>query len=140
MIYFILFLTILFWGISPIFDKLGVRLVDPFTGIFWRNLTIALAFTIIYLIYSKTYRPINTNFTGIIYFVISGIFAGVLGVLFYFVALKKLDVSIVVPVAATYPLVTAIVAAVFLKEQITFVRIIGIILTIIGICLITVQR
>lgn len=140
MIYFILFLTILFWGVAPIFDKLGVKLVDPFTGIFWRNLTMTLIFTIIYFVYSKIYKITSVNILGISYFVLSGIIAGVLGVLLYFITLRKLDASIVVPVVATYPLVTAILASIFLNEQLSLFRIIGILLTILGIWLITIQK
>lgn len=140
MIYVILILAILFWGVAPIFDKLGVKLVDPVIGIFWRNLTITLLFTIIYFVYSKVYKVTNVNITGVFYFVLSGISAGVLGVLFYFITLKKLDASIVVPVVATYPLVTAILATVFLNEQLSIFRIIGILLTILGIWLITIHK
>jgi transporter family protein len=44
--------------------------------------------------------------------------------------------SKIVPIAAAYPLITAVLSIVVLGEQVTLQRIIGIILTIIGIILV----
>ena len=62
--------------------------------------------------------------------------AGLIAMWTYFYLLKEGMASKIVPIAASYPLVTAVLSILILGEQVTIQRIIGIILTIIGIILI----
>ena len=73
---------------------------------------------------------------SIIFFAMSGILAGFLGVYFYFQILKNNPSSKIVPLAATYPLVTAILSVIFLKEGFSWSRIIGTVLIVLGILLV----
>jgi transporter family protein len=54
----------------------------------------------------------------------------------YYYLLKTGMTSKIVPIAAAYPFITAILSMVILVEQVTFQRIIGIRITIVGIILI----
>lgn len=56
----------------------------------------------------------------------------ILGVIFFYQALKSQNTAIVVPVSATYPAVTAILAVVFGKENLRPVQVVGIVLVIAG--------
>jgi len=61
---------------------------------------------------------------------------GALGLFLYFIALGKGDSSKVAPIAATFPLFTAIYALIFLNENITYQRLVGIVLIVIGLVVI----
>lgn len=65
----------------------------------------------------------------------SGLFAST-GLVFLFLALQHADAGKVVPITAAYPVLTAAVAAVALKEKITPVRLLGTLLVVIGIAMI----
>jgi bacterial/archaeal transporter family protein len=64
-----------------------------------------------------------------------GIVAGLIGQLAFYAALKGGEASIVVPVAATYPLVALIVSVIFLGEAITVQKLAGIGLVVGGVAL-----
>ncbi len=133
MLYLYLILSILFWGSAPIFDKLAIKTVDVYSGIFFRSLVVAIIFGVFHFFYKGSNVIFINDIRGVLFYIISGILAGGFGAMFYFNALKLGDVSFVVPVAAIYPLVTAILSVIFLNEQITLHRVLGIILIIVGI-------
>jgi len=62
--------------------------------------------------------------------------AGLLGMWTYYTALKMEATSKIVPIAACYPLVTAFLSVLILKEGVTFQRIIGTALIVSGIWLV----
>jgi transporter family protein len=88
----------------------------------------------------KTKEIINTPLKAMILFALSGIIAGLLAMLTYFTALKLGATSRIVPISATYPLVTVILGILILGEQVTLIRIIGTILIIAGIWLVNPVR
>ena len=72
----------------------------------------------------------------IIVFAISGLLAGLIGMVTYFILLKVSLASKVVPLVATYPLVTAILSTLFLKEPITIERLLGTVFIVAGVFLV----
>jgi transporter family protein len=62
----------------------------------------------------------------------SGAFASV-GLMTFFLALERGEASKVVPVTAAYPLVTAVLAALVLSEEVSLLRGLGTILVVLGI-------
>jgi bacterial/archaeal transporter family protein len=70
-----------------------------------------------------------------IFAAVSGFFAS-LGLLLLFVALEQGDAGQVVPVTAAYPMVTAAVAAVVLRERMTPARVIGTLMVVLGVVVI----
>ncbi len=64
-----------------------------------------------------------------------GLIAGFLGQLTLYNALKAGEASIVVPISATYPLVTLIIAVLILGESVTLAKVLGIVLVICGVAL-----
>jgi len=60
-----------------------------------------------------------------------------IGSFVYVLAVSKLPVSIAAPVSTGYIVVAVILSAIFLKEQITFLKAVGIALTIIGIAILS---
>jgi transporter family protein len=132
----LLVLTVIFWGIAPIFDKIALSNSSPFLGNLSRSITITFVLLAITFLGGKTKEFLQIDFRSFIYFALSGIFAGCLGVFTYYKALQISQTSKIVPLAATYPLVTALLSVIFLREQLTFSRILGTLLIIVGIWLV----
>ncbi|NQT22539.1 MAG: EamA family transporter [Candidatus Omnitrophica bacterium] len=132
----LLFFTAILWGSTPIIEKIGLAKTEPITGITIRSVAVCIAL-LLYLAFSG---KLKTAFTAdaktIIIFSISGILAGLVGMITYFKALKAGATSEVVPIAAIYPLVTAILSVLILGEQITPLRIMGTILIVAGVWLV----
>lgn len=69
--------------------------------------------------------------------------AGLVGLLFatgsfvYVFAVSKLPVSIAAPVSTAYVVVAVILSSIFLKEQITLLKAIGILLTVAGVAILS---
>ena len=114
--WFFLALTVLFWGLTPILEKSGLKTTDEFSALFIRSSAIffvlAIAFVSSGRIQSLSKIPLKT----VIIFCVSGICAGLLGMWTYFKVLKMGPSSKIVPLAATYPLVTAMLSVLILKE------------------------
>jgi transporter family protein len=132
----LLVLTAILWGITPIMEKKGLQNTSPLVGLVFRNFTVSFILILAILFMNKTKEVFTTSSRDMILFGLSGIIAGLLAMVTYFSALKLGATSQIVPIAATYPLITAIISILLLGEQLTFIRIIGIVLIIIGIWLV----
>lgn len=133
---FLLLVTMVLWGSTPLLEKLGLKDVDPLTGIFIRSFVITIILFIIYLFTGRLHELTRISLKNFSLFAASGIMAGLVAMWTYFYLLKGGMTSKIVPIAASYPLITAILSILILGEQVTAQRIIGIILTIVGIILV----
>ena len=133
---FLLLVTMALWGSTPLIEKLGLKDVDPLMGIFIRSLVITIVLFIFYFFSGKLNELTKISLKNFSLFATSGIMAGLIAMWTYFYLLKEGMASKIVPIAASYPLVTAVLSILILGEQVTIQRIIGTILTIIGIILI----
>jgi transporter family protein len=70
---------------------------------------------------------------GFLLFGTSGLMAGLLGMWTYYTALRMEATSKIVPIAASYPLVTALLSILVLREGVTLPRVIGTALIVVGI-------
>jgi transporter family protein len=70
---------------------------------------------------------------SLLLFSMSGLMAGLLGMWTYFTVLKMEATSKIVPIAASYPLVTAVLSFFIPKEGLTLPRVIGTVLIVVGI-------
>src|SRR5690606_32193488 len=66
------------------------------------------------------------------YFAISGVFAPLLGRLFQYQGIRHLGANISTPITLTHPLVTVLIAVLFLEERLTTTGFVGAILVIIA--------
>jgi transporter family protein len=113
---------------------LGVATKLALRSIGWRELLIwtacsygVLAFCLIAIAGESV--PLGT---GAPWAILSGVFASV-GLMTFFLALDRGEASKVVPVTAAYPLVTAVLAALVLSEEVSLLRGLGTILVVLGI-------
>ncbi len=126
--------TILFWGISPIIEKAGLRNVEPLAGLFVRTISALIGISlIVLLLYPQILK--NLSLRDVSTLSLSGITGGFLGMYFYFQLLKHNQASQIVPLTSTYPLITTLFAIFILREPITFQKIIGTLLIMSGIYL-----
>ncbi|MBI4712876.1 MAG: EamA family transporter [Planctomycetes bacterium] len=132
----LLILTALLWGVTPIIEKRALQGAEPFIGLIFRNMTVTFILVIAVLATGKIKEVLNTSPRTMLLFAFTGVTAGLLAMLTYFAALKLGATSKVVPVTATYPLVTVILGVLILGEQVTLMRVIGTILIIAGIWLV----
>jgi transporter family protein len=130
--------TAICWGTSAIFEKMGLLNIDPITAVFIRSLTVIFIIIILFpLFYPGFFKSvINIDKRSLILIIIGGILASFLGQWIYFKALKIGEASRIVPVVTTYPLITLILSIIYLKEELTLFKVLGITLIIIGVCLI----
>ena len=108
--------TAILWGSSPILEKIGLRNTEPFIALTIRSIGVAIALFISILVTGRFKTLFSVDVKTATLFIISGIMAGLLGMWTYFGALKAGATSKVVPIAASYPLITALLSVTILKE------------------------
>lgn len=132
----LLAITALCWGSTPILEKVGLKEVDPFVGVTVRSMAITAVLLAVAALSGRLRDIFSVHLRTVVIFSSSGILAGLLGMWTYFWALKMGATSRVVPIAASYPLVTALLGMLLLGEQVTLLRFLGIVLIVVGIWLV----
>ncbi len=136
MVIFLLVVTAVLWGATPIMEKVGLAKVDPLIGVTVRSAIVTLCLLLVVLIMGKTRELIEMDGKNLLLFGGSGIMAGFLGMWTYYIALRMGTTSRIVPIAACYPLVTALLSFLVLKEEVTLPRAVGTALIVSGIWLV----
>ncbi len=135
-VYYFALLTALVWGIAPILEKLGLSKIQPLSALLIRSLGIAIGALLLIIFRSQTLKgALAADGRTFVYLLLGGILASFLGQIFFYHALKSGQISQVVPLAACYPLVAFFIAVLFLHEQVTIQKAIGIICVISGVLL-----
>jgi transporter family protein len=133
MVIFFLVVATLLWGATPILEKIGLTKVDPVVGITIRSAVATVGLLILTLLLGRGRALIEVDGKGFFLFGASGLLAGALGMWAYYAALKMEATSKIVPISASYPLVTALLSVLILREGVTLPRLIGTALIVIGI-------
>lgn len=129
-------LASLIWGFAPALEKVGLNgRIDPFTGVVIRTIPIAVIATLALVLMGRLDSITTVDLRSALFVAAGGIVAGLMGQLAFYAALKGGEASIVVPVAATYPLVALIVSVIFLGEAVTVQKLAGIGLVVGGVAL-----
>ena len=132
----IAFIVACIWGLNPIFEKLSLKNASPMVVITIRFLFTTACLVIITLSTGRVKDMFSVDGRTLFWILLSGFIGGLIGLFLFFVALKKGEASFIVPIVATFPLFTALYSYMFLNENITSVRLIGIIFVVIGAMLI----
>lgn len=136
MVILLLIVTTLLWGATPILEKIGLAKVDPLIGVTVRSAIITIGLFMLIFLLGKGKALIELDGKSFLLFGLSGLMAGLVGMWTYFMALKMEATSKIVPIAACYPLVTALLSVLVLKEGVTLHRVIGTALIVSGIWLV----
>lgn len=133
MVIILLIVTALLWGITPIIEKIGLTKVDPLIGVTIRSAIVTVGLFILTFALGKGKALMEVDGKGFLLFGASGLMAGLLGMWTYYTALRMEATSKIVPIAASYPLVTALLSILILREGVTLPRVIGTALIVVGI-------
>lgn len=133
---FFLLLVIVCWGATPLIEKTALARTEPLDGLYIRSLVVFVLFTLYYAFSGRFSRLSAVPVKDAVLFTASGLLAGFLGMLFYYHILRANAVSRTVPLSAVYPLFTALLAVLFLGENVTWQRFLGTILIVFGILLV----
>lgn len=82
--------------------------------------------------------PTTLNINGFFYALLGGL-GMCLGTLAYFFALQKGDAGVITASTAVYPALTLILSTIFLKEEITFTKVIGSCFALVSVYLLTLK-
>jgi transporter family protein len=128
-------LCLLFWGLW------GVMLKIAYAKLSWVQaymLSYITSFIIVVIVIAY-FRP---KITGLDYSVAAALLAGFFGSVGYLFFVKALEIgkaSIVIPLTAIYPAITAIIAAIFLHEKPSIYQWIGIVLAVAAVILLSLK-
>ena len=136
MVILLLAITTLLWGATPIIEKIGLAKVDPLVGVTVRSTVVTIGLFFLLFFMGKGRELIEVSGRNILLFGASGVRAGLLGMWTYYTALRMEATSKIVPIAASYPLVTAFLSIIILKEGVTLSRVAGTALIVSGIWLV----
>lgn len=131
----LLVLAVVLWGSAPVLEKLGFGHygTDPFVALAIRSIAVMVGVVVITLGTGNAaaFRAIHPRVGAV--FALSGLMAGLFGTWAYLGALKSGEASKIVPISASYPLVTALLSILLLKEDFTLSRLLGTVLVVAGI-------
>ncbi len=137
MAFFFALITALLWGIAPVLEKAGLKgNIDPLFAVVIRSLTISFVGLLAMLMLNRVPQFSQISAKNIILILLGGLIAGFVAQWTYYHALKLGQASTVVPVAAIYPLVALFLSVIFLGESITWLRLVGVALVVVGVILI----
>jgi transporter family protein len=129
----LLIVTTLLWGFTPILEKVALTKVDPLVGVTIRSALVTAGLFVLTFLVGKGKALMEVDGRSFLLFGASGMMAGLLGMWTYYAALKMEATSKIVPIAASYPLVTALLSVLILREEVTLPRVVGTALIVIGI-------
>jgi transporter family protein len=129
-----LLLAILGWGLGAFFDKISLNHMDPSGAFYVRTLFTILIFAPL-LVWK--YVPTRHALTGHDklgpLFVLSSVIVSMAGVFFYLKALSDGEATRIVPLSSAYPVLTFVLALLFLGESFTANKFIGTLLLCAGV-------
>jgi len=121
--YYWALLTALIWGCVPLMEKMGLHKVEPMVGMFYRCLGVIIGIVILLVFYGKAIRnSLAALHPTMLWLVGGGFLASVVGQICFYHALKTGEASRVVPIGATYPLVSFILGVLLLGEKFTLAK------------------
>lgn len=119
-------LCLILWGLWGFALKIAYQNLSWIQTYFLSSLASFTLMLIVILYYRMKLPPIGT---ASIVAIIAGLFGGA-GYLFFVKALEQGKASIVIPLTALYPAITAIIALIVLREKISVYQGIGILLAV----------
>jgi len=126
-------LTACIWGVVPILEKIGLADTNPFVGLFYRSLGVIFGLLIFgfFILNPAEIRAVNMR--SALFLILGGFLASFVAQLVFYHGLKIGEVSKVVPISASYPLIAFLLAVLFLGETFSLVKAFGVALIICGI-------
>src|SRR3990167_6920676 len=121
-------LTAFIWGFVPFLEKIGLSSVEPTAAYLVRCSGVVIGVVMVICFYSPFPSIGKMGFKPIFFLVLAGVLAGFVAQLVFYRALKTGEISRIIPVTSCYPLFTFVLGWIFLGEQITPSKLVGILL------------
>lgn len=128
-------IAMVFWGIAPIFGKLGLGAISPLAALTIRSLIISAILLVTVTITGQWGNVVGVTVKDTTYIALEGICAALIGQLAYYYALKFGEIGRVSPIVAAFPLVALLLGILFLGEKVNFYKIVASFLIVTGIAL-----
>ncbi len=125
--------TMICWGTAPLFGKAAMLKIDPWMGLTMRSFIISFIMLIWALGTGHIHGLFRMEASTWALICWEGILASLLGHLAYFYAIKYGTISRVVPIASAFPLIALLGGVLLFSERITWERVVGAIMVIVGI-------
>ena len=128
--------TMICWGVAPIFGKAAMLRIDPWVGLAMRSFIITLIMFVWIIVTGHIHQlfQIELSTWGLI--CSEGILASLLGHLAYFYAIKYGMISRVIPITSAFPLIALLGGLFLFSERISWDRLLGAIMVVVGIIII----
>ncbi|KYC41590.1 hypothetical protein WA1_16205 [Scytonema hofmannii PCC 7110] len=117
-----------FWGF---FSKLATNYVDPKSALIYEVLG---ALMVSLVLFGNNGFRVKVDNLGIFYAVLVGV-SGTLATFLFFIAITQGASSIILPLTSLYPIVTILLSVFILKESLSLIQSIGILLALVAIVL-----
>jgi bacterial/archaeal transporter family protein len=128
-------LLLILWGVYGIAAKFAVREIG-LQVLFWSPVVWLLLLPANILIFKELWPLKFDNLAGVGW-AVGAALLGVSGTVVFYWLLRDAPASVVIPISALYPVVTVVLAFLFLHEELNPLRIIGIALAVIAIWLLS---
>ena len=128
-------LTALVWGVVPVLEKTGLGKVEPLTGLFFRCCGVLLGLFLLGVVILRPQQIKSVDPSSALILVLSGFLASFVAQMAFYHGLKIGDVSRVVPVAASFPMIAFVLGVLFLGESFSILKLAGMGLVLAGVWL-----
>ncbi len=125
-------LAVVFWGLAPVFGKLGLEKIDPLLAISIRTIGLSIIIVIVLLFTGRWQEISSVDTRSGTLILLEGIFAGLLGHFAYYFALKTGEISRTVLLVRGAPIITVLLGIMILGEKLSWSEVGGMILIISG--------
>lgn len=122
------------WGIWGLTAKIALKHLG-LQSLVWGQIAAVAMFPIYFWLF-KEMLPLKMDGVGIAWSLVTGAL-GILGTLFLYLTLRVAPASVVIPLSALYPVVTVILAYLFLNEEPSLTRVLGVGFALIAVWLLT---
>lgn len=131
--FFLALLTAFIWGFVPFLEKVGLSSVEPTAAYLVRCSGVFLGVVILIAFTPQVPSSGRMGIKSIFFLVLAGVLAGFVAQVIFYKALKMGEISRIIPITSCYPLFTFFLGWIFLGEEITVSKIIGMLLILGGI-------
>ena len=128
-------LTALIWGFVPFLEKVGLSSVHPTAAYLIRSSGVFLGVVIVVAFTPHASSLGKVGVKSITLLVLAGILAGFVAQIVFYKALKLGEISRIIPIVNCSPLFTFLLGWLFLGEEVTVSKAIGILLVLGGLFL-----
>ena len=121
-------LAIVLWGIVGLLQKLGTNRISATSLLIW----LTVGFVVLLPLFMREANLWDMSKRGVLVGILAGVLNG-MGSWFLFASLEKgAKASVAVPLTALYPLVTVVLATLFLAETLTGLQWLGVFLALLS--------